>query len=86
MPLRFARAFLVSFAAEPSWRDAVAAWLSRRGGPVALDDLYRAFVGHPKAHANRHWRAKLRQTLQRGEGTAFRRAGRGRWEAAGAAA
>lgn len=83
VPLVVPRAVVVAALAAASWRALVAAFLARQRGPVALDALYRALAGHPKARLNRHWRAKLRQTLQRGEGAAFRRHGRGLWSAAG---
>lgn len=77
--LRLPRAVVVA-AIEPTWIDAVAGVLAAASGPVALADLYRALAAHPKARGRRHWRAKLRQTLQRGP---FRRVGRGIWETAG---
>lgn len=84
VPLRIPRlvaiAALDAAAGEGTWREAVAAVLARHDGPVALGDLYRAFAGHPKAQANRHWREKVRQTLKRG---GFPRHGRGVYGAAG---
>lgn len=67
IPLRLPRSYLIA-GLSPSWRQAVAEWLDQQPGPVALDALYRAFADHPKARQNRNWRAKLRQTLQRGAG------------------
>ncbi|MCF1744204.1 DNA N-6-adenine-methyltransferase [Paradevosia shaoguanensis] len=67
IPLRLPRSYLVA-GLGPSWREAVSGWLAMQPGPVGLDDLYRAFANHPKARGNRNWRAKLRQTLQRGAG------------------
>lgn len=64
VPLRFSRA-VVALAVEPSWREAIMGWLREQDGPVRLDDVYRAFAGHPKARRNRNWQAKIRQTLQR---------------------
>jgi DNA helicase HerA-like ATPase len=46
-------------------------------GTVRLDELYRAFAGHPKARKNQHYQAKLRQLLQSGP---YRNVGRGLWE------
>lgn len=65
VPLRFARFVLVSAAeAMPqSWREIVAQHLG--DGPVSVSDLYRALARHPRAKQARHWRAKVRQTLQR---------------------
>ena len=73
VPLRFAR-FVAVAALETSWRDVVVEYVRRQDGPVDLAGLYRAFARHPKARANRHWAAKIRQTLQRGP---FERVGRG---------
>lgn len=78
LPMRFAR-FVAVAALEASWRDAVLAWVRRQGGPVTTGDLYRAFASHPKARRNRHWREKVRQTLQRGP---FERVASGVWAAA----
>lgn len=70
-PLRLPRGVVVA-ALDASWGRVVAGWLERQEGPVALADLYRAFARHPKAKANRNWRAKIRQTLQRGAGRRVR--------------
>lgn len=77
-PLRFARGVLVA-AMDRTWQDEVLAWVRRQGGPVTTADLYRAFRRHPKASRNPHWRAKLRQTLQRGP---FERVAPAVWAAA----
>lgn len=77
-PLRFARWVLV--ARPETWRQAVAQAVWSHRGPVALADLYRALASHPNARRNRHWRAKVRQTLQQGP---FRAVRRGEWESAG---
>lgn len=80
-PLRFPR-FLVMAAADDApaaWREIVLAYARRHGGAVSLSDLYRALAKHPKAQASKHWRAKVRQTLQR---AGARRIGPSRWEIA----
>jgi len=60
-----------------SWREALEAYFDGQGdGPVELAEVYRAFSRHPKTAANQHWRAKLRQTLQRGQ---FERVEKGLW-------
>lgn len=64
VPLQIPRSVLVE-AVLPTWREAVVEFLASRRGPVALDEVYRAFAGHPKTRRNRHWQAKLRQVLQR---------------------
>jgi hypothetical protein len=73
IPLRLPRA-VVAAVLESTWREAVAGVIAANDGPVRLDDLYRAMARHPKARDHRHWRAKVRQTLQRG---GFRRINRG---------
>jgi hypothetical protein len=82
-PRRFKRfvllAALDSSEQAKSWREIVVEWLRAHDGPVAVGDLYRAFAHHPKARANPHWQAKLRQTLQRGAGRAI---ARNQWVAA----
>lgn len=67
VPLQFPR-FAVVEALACSWRDAVLTYVREHRGPVVVSDLYRAFARHPKAKRNPHWRAKLRQTLQRAAG------------------
>jgi hypothetical protein len=75
VPLRFARSVLVE-ALSASWRSILTQWISDRG-PVELSEIYRAFARHHKTKTNPNWRAKLRQTLQRG---GFQRIERGRWQ------
>ena len=81
VPLRFPRGLLVALFADadattPSWREAITDWLRAQDGPVKLDQVYAAFAGHAKTRTNRHWREKIRQTLQR----AARRTGPGEYE------
>jgi hypothetical protein len=78
-PLMIPRSVLVEALQNLSWRRLVADFLGQRGAPVSVADLYAAFVDHPKTRANKHWREKLRQTLQRGAG---RRVARDQWVAA----
>lgn len=78
VPLRVPRSFLVEAVKASTWRDVVAEAMGLAGGRVCLADLYRVVMNHPKARANQHWRAKVRQTLQQGP---FRAVGRGVWEA-----
>lgn len=83
VPLIFARHVLGAALDQSddgrSWRAIVADWLRHEAGPIAVADLYRAFADHPKSKANPNWKAKLRQTLQRGAGRSI---GRDRWVAA----
>lgn len=76
-PLRFAR-FIVAAAFDGSWREVVMTYLRAHRGPVDLAQLYRALAVHPKARDATHWRAKVRQTLQR---AGAQRVGPGQWEA-----
>jgi hypothetical protein len=81
-PLRFAR-FVMVAATSGSWREEVLAYVRTCTGPVSVSDLYRAFARHPKAARNPNWKAKVRQTLQRGP---FERQARDAWTPAPAAA
>ena len=48
-----------------TWRALVRTTVSKLGGEVSLPALYAALDGHAKTKANpRHWKAKVRQTLQ----------------------
>lgn len=78
IPLRLPRSIVVA-AIEPTWGAVLRDWLADQHGPVELADIYRAMSRHPKARGREHWRAKVRQTLQRGAGA---RVGPGLWEAA----
>ena len=82
VPLRLPRAVVVAIL-DSTWREAVAGVVAANDGPVRLDDLYRAMARHPKAKNHRHWREKVRQTLQRG---GFRRIDRGLYALEGEAA
>lgn len=64
VPLRIPRSVLIA-AIDVSWREAVDKFMRGRRGSVSLGEIYQAFAGHPKAQRNRHYRAKLRQVLQR---------------------
>ena len=48
-----------------TWKDVVAAVLSKLGRNASLDDIYREIDGHEKCRTNPNWQAKVRQTLQR---------------------
>ena len=85
VPLRIPRSIAVSFFSAnksgekiDTWSELLAEFMAGRG-PVDLDQIYRAFSGHPKAAANSNFDAKLRQQLQRGS---YRKVRRGVWEAA----
>ena len=77
VPLRLPRSFAV-IALDVTWDQLVRETLERQGGTARVSDLYRSLSRHPKARGRQHWRAKVRQTLQRGE---YRRVDRGLWAA-----
>lgn len=81
IPLRLKASMLVRAFTSSTWAEALEAYMRAQRGPVALADLYRAFVNHPKARRNQHWREKLRQALQKGR---FERVERGVWRAVNA--
>lgn len=64
VPLRLARFMLVA-GLEGSWSQLLRDWLAGQDRPVSVSDAYRHFARHPKARGRRHWRAKVRQQLQR---------------------
>lgn len=76
IPLRL-RAMTFGFASVGSWVDEVMKVMTRAGEAISLDALYRALGDSPKAQRNRHWREKIRQTLQRGP---FEPLGDGVWQ------
>jgi hypothetical protein len=78
VPLRLPRHFAI-LAVSQTWREAVRDWIRAQRGPVRLADLYAAFANHRKARTNPNFKAKIRQTLQRGD---FRRVQPGLWELA----
>lgn len=77
IPLRLPKSHVLA-GLKVTWRQAVEEWFERRPGPVELATLYRAFQRHPKARANRHWRQKLRQVLQRSD--RLERVAQGTWQ------
>lgn len=78
VPLRLPRSVVVQ-ALQPSWVALIARWLAEQNGPVEVAEIYRAFARHPKTRNNPNWRAKIRQSLQRGAG---RNVEHGVWAAA----
>ena len=50
--------------AGTTWRDVVAAVLEECTEAVTLTYLYEQIEPHKKAQNNKHWREKIRQTLQ----------------------
>ena len=83
-PLHFARGVLVASIADnadtqATWRAIISRALQDYPGPVPVAELYRRLADHPRTSANPHWRAKIRQTLQRGAGVSV---GHNQWLAA----
>lgn len=78
VPLIVPRSVIVEAIRDKSWRDLVTDFLAGTGAAIRVADLYRAFAEHPKAKGNPNWKAKLRQTLQRGAGKSV---GRDQWVA-----
>lgn len=78
VPLRL-RSLIFGFASVGSWVDEVMKVMQHAGDAVRLDTLYQALGESPKAQRNRHWREKIRQTLQRGP---FEPLGDGAWKVA----
>ncbi|TIR24004.1 MAG: adenine methyltransferase [Mesorhizobium sp.] len=78
VPLRL-RVLTFGFETVGTWVEEVLALIAGRNEPVTLDWLYRKLAGSPKARRNPNWKAKVRQTLQRGP---FEALGGGVWQAA----
>lgn len=78
-PLRL-RTMIFGFASVGSWVEEVLRVMQEHGGAsVHLDTLYRALADSPKAQRNPNWKAKIRQTVQRGP---FEPEGNGVWKIA----
>jgi len=77
VPLRLSRGIVCMMWSQlPSWSEAVYEWIGSRRGTISLSDIYAAFENHPKAKLNQHWRAKIRQTLQKSK---FERVAQGKY-------
>lgn len=57
--------FVVRHGADVTWCDLIRELVDRQGGTITLDVAYMLVGSHPKAAANKNWRAKVRQTIQR---------------------
>lgn len=65
-PILMPRSYAVAaIPADESWREVVATVMAGRGA-IRTDELYRLIERHTKTAGLKHWRAKVRQTLQRG--------------------
>lgn len=59
------------------WEIVVAKAMQPLGAKVSLSELYATVEGHERTKVNPHWKAKIRQVLQRSP--LFKRAERGVW-------
>lgn len=66
----------------PTWRDVVIAVLEDKAKSMSLSEIYASIDGHKKANKNPNWQAKVRQTLELGEGAYFTHDSRGVWSLA----
>lgn len=64
--------------ANITWRDLVQGALEWLGGKATLEQLYRVIEGSKKTKRNKHWKEKIRQTLQMHDD--FAPVSRGVWE------
>lgn len=76
VPLRV-RAFSIGFVEPGSWVEEVRKIMEQADRPMTVAQLYKAIAHSPKAKRNVHWKAKLRQSLQRGP---FEPKGDGVWQ------
>jgi len=76
VPLKL-RTLFFGFAEPGTWIEEVTKVMRTANVPMTLDRLYRALGSSPKAKRNNNWRAKVRQTLQRGP---FEPLGDGVWQ------
>jgi len=79
VPLRFPRSVLVDALRDVTWAELVASALAETDRPLRVADVWALVKDHPKAKANQHARAKVRQVLQLGVGRSL---GRDQWVAA----
>ncbi len=79
VPLKL-RAFALGFSAPGSWVDEVRKVMAQADRPMSVAQLYRCLMDSPKTGRNANWKAKIRQTLQRGP---FAPLGDGFWELLG---
>ncbi|MCC0697241.1 DNA modification methylase [Clostridioides sp. ES-S-0048-02] len=47
-----------------TWKDLVATVIEKLGKVARLEDIYKEIEGHKKCNSNKHWKEKIRQTLQ----------------------
>lgn len=81
VPLRLPKSMLVH-GIKSTWAEALDGFFAKHDGPIALAELYRAFLDHPKVRGKQFWRDKLRQSLQQGE---YERVDKGTWQRRAAA-
>lgn len=64
---------------DATWKDVVASCMEEIGGTATLEQLYDKIEGHRKTEGNRHYKEKIRQTLQINN-FIFKRVGKGVWK------
>ncbi|WP_242866667.1 DNA methyltransferase [Clostridium botulinum] len=47
-----------------TWKDLIASVLENLGGKATLENIYMQIQNHKKTQINKHWKEKVRQTLQ----------------------
>lgn len=75
VPLKL-RAMVFGYAEPGTWIDEVRKVMEQADRPMTVAQLYKCLANSPKAMRNPNWKAKARQTLQRGP---FRPLGDGVW-------
>lgn len=81
VPLKL-RAMTFGYAEPGTWIEEVRKIMERADRPMTVAQLYKCLAGSPKAQRNPNWKAKARQTLQRGP---FEAHGDGVWALTGEA-
>lgn len=76
VPLKV-RAFAFGFEEPGSWVEEVRKIMERADRPMTVAELYKCLADSPKAKRSPSWKAKIRQTLQRGP---FEPKGGGVWQ------
>lgn len=73
VPLRFQRSVLAAALRDQTWAELVASAIEGADEPLRVADIWALIKDHPKAKANQHARAKVRQVLQLGVGRSVAR-------------
>lgn len=76
VPLRI-QTQIAATAIPETWRQEIAKVFDDAGEVISLQDIYKAFAGHPKCAENLNWKPKIRQALQR---AGYERVEKGVWK------